>query len=272
MGKIATVLCLVLSFFGNAQDIMVQYQLEMRTKKGDTARQKEMFILAIDTEHQKSIFENAEVFNRRNIEKPTFFTEFGIDQHLYHKIYKDFPDYKLEDFQSVSGYFYHKNFIFPIENWKLQTEQKEIGGYVCQKALLLYEGRAWEAWYTLDISIFDGPYKFYGLPGLILEIYSKDGDYQFTMKSLTKGQFSWTLPKSIKVDNDALDDLKRTLIKDPSYKKRQSIQNSDYSTTISFNGKRLEFDKKYYDQVNQEYWEWLKNHNNPLEKTEIWVK
>ncbi len=60
-------------------------------------------------------------------------------------------------------------------NWKLTTEKKKIGDYNCIKAISEnYNGRYYEAWFTTDIPISFGPYKFKGLPGLILEIYDRN--------------------------------------------------------------------------------------------------
>lgn len=65
-------------------------------------------------------------------------------------------------------------------NWKIHLDKKEISGYTAQKATVTFEGRNWEAWYTEQINIPYGPYKFYGLPGLILEIKDDKEEYIFT--------------------------------------------------------------------------------------------
>lgn len=61
-----------------------------------------------------------------------------------------------------------------IFNWQLHLEAKELLGYKCQKATTNYRGRSYTAYFTTEIPIKDGPWKFYGLPGLILEIKSDD--------------------------------------------------------------------------------------------------
>jgi GLPGLI family protein len=55
-------------------------------------------------------------------------------------------------------------------NWKLSEEEKKIQGFLCKKATCSYRGRSYTAWYSPEIPIPEGPYKFKGLPGLILEI------------------------------------------------------------------------------------------------------
>lgn len=60
----------------------------------------------------------------------------------------------------------------PNFNWKIVDSVKTINGYNCYKALSEnFRGRSYTAWFTYEIPVPFGPYKFNGLPGLILEIY-----------------------------------------------------------------------------------------------------
>ncbi len=68
--------------------------------------------------------------------------------------------------------------------WKLASETKEIAGYSCQKATMKYAGRNYTAWYTTAIPMSDGPFKFRGLPGLILEIYDAKNQHHFTITKI----------------------------------------------------------------------------------------
>lgn len=69
-------------------------------------------------------------------------------------------------------------------NWKISNEQKNLLGYSAQKATTFFAGRKWTAWFTSEISIPDGPYKFYGLPGLILKISDKTETHSFEIVSV----------------------------------------------------------------------------------------
>jgi len=53
-------------------------------------------------------------------------------------------------------------------DWILSDEVKVINNYKCKKAVTK-EGTT-TAWYCLDIPINEGPYIFWGLPGLIIQI------------------------------------------------------------------------------------------------------
>lgn len=64
-------------------------------------------------------------------------------------------------------------------DWKITSEMKEILGYLCVKATCDFRGRKWNVWFTMDIPLQEGPWKFSGLPGLILKAEDEKGDYVF---------------------------------------------------------------------------------------------
>lgn len=68
-----------------------------------------------------------------------------------------------------------------IRNWKLVNETKVINSINCKKAEVNYKGRDWIAWYSTEIPFPYGPYKFSGLPGLIVKIADKTGDYNYEL-------------------------------------------------------------------------------------------
>ena len=76
----------------------------------------------------------------------------------------------------------------PFDNfiWQITSETDTIHNYVCQKAICDFGGRTWEAWFAMEIPISDGPYKFCGLPGLILNIADTQNHYSFKFLSIEK--------------------------------------------------------------------------------------
>jgi len=71
--------------------------------------------------------------------------------------------------------------------WDLiENKKKKIIGFECEKAETYFRGRNYIAYYTPEINCLDGPWKFQGLPGLILEINSEDGDYQYSAYEINK--------------------------------------------------------------------------------------
>ena len=59
--------------------------------------------------------------------------------------------------------------------WKPSMDTKIILGYTCHKATCNFRGRDYVAWFARDIPFKAAPWKFHGLPGVILEVYSTDG-------------------------------------------------------------------------------------------------
>ncbi|MCX2452538.1 GLPGLI family protein [Pedobacter sp. PLR] len=70
---------------------------------------------------------------------------------------------------------------FPKLNWELVEGTDTVATYACQKALLKFRGRNYTAWFSPDIPVNEGPWKFSGLPGLILKIEDADQLFSFTL-------------------------------------------------------------------------------------------
>lgn len=66
-------------------------------------------------------------------------------------------------------------------SWKILSETMKIGDYKVQKAETDFGGRKWTAWFTTDLPYQDGPYKFGGLPGLIVKVEDTQGEYSFDL-------------------------------------------------------------------------------------------
>lgn len=89
----------------------------------------------------------------------------------------------------VSNVIFKNCFIYNQTNnlnWTLHKDTIKVQNYICNKATVSFEGRDYTAWYTPEIPISDGPYKFWGLPGLILKVYDSENHYTFTMESFER--------------------------------------------------------------------------------------
>ena len=88
--------------------------------------------------------------------------------------------------------FYDEKFRLKLKyeflpmKWELLKDEKNIGSYKCNLAKTYYGGRIWYAWYAKEIPIPDGPYKFYGLPGLIISLSDRDNYFKFNLTRVYK--------------------------------------------------------------------------------------
>lgn len=67
---------------------------------------------------------------------------------------------------------------FEAISWQLYEDTKQIGSFICQKAVGNFRGRNYTVWFTTDIPVSFGPWKLEGLNGLILEVSEEFGSYK----------------------------------------------------------------------------------------------
>lgn len=106
----------------------------------------------------------------------------------------------------------------PDFGWKVEEEWKEIAGYNACKATCSFRGRDYVAWFSPEIPVSDGPWKFQGLPGLILEVYDEPCQYWYSVKGIREAAREICVPKE---KYEKIDDLAEYL-----RIKRWSIENA----------------------------------------------
>lgn len=78
---------------------------------------------------------------------------------------------------STSAFFVYPDSVPSLE-WSFNDEETDsIIGYDCRKATVEFAGRSYIAWFTPEIPLPFGPYKFGGLPGLILKLEDAERQY-----------------------------------------------------------------------------------------------
>src|SRR5699024_4973787 len=76
-------------------------------------------------------------------------------------------------------------------DWELTEDTLHIGEAVCSGAKVSFGGREWKAWFNPEVPVMDGPYKFYGLPGLIYRVEDATGSWRFRLVELEDIQGSF---------------------------------------------------------------------------------
>ena len=113
-----------------------------------------------------------------------FGQDFYMQDEIGDLIYKDFNINVIKIREKVWGQPYISSENVPIFKWKITKETKNIGSFTCYLATTNFRGRNYNAWFTKQLSFSDGPWKFNGLPGLILEVIDEKNEYQFLFKSI----------------------------------------------------------------------------------------
>jgi GLPGLI family protein len=144
----------------------------------------------LDISSEKSIFYSENRIKRDSVMQATFQSGgargFNREQmealrsNMNYSIEKDKKNQKtiFKDRIGRDVYTYEED--RPI-NWKISSETTKIGDYKVQKAEADFGGRKWTAWFTTDLPYQDGPYKFNGLPGLIVKAEDDKGEYSFDL-------------------------------------------------------------------------------------------
>ncbi|MCJ7933942.1 MAG: GLPGLI family protein [Chryseobacterium sp.] len=175
------------------------YELTFKPKKDSAKLDKVITILDI-TDKNRSIYQDYTVIAQDSIMKIEMeaIQKSGMMKDLSKsiktpkisaRIYKTYPGMKIQYVDKIANGFtptnigYSENLKF---NWKILGDKQKIGEYNTQKATTEFGDRKWTAWFTTDIPFQDGPYKFYGLPGLIVKIEDSEKNYSWVLQGNKK--------------------------------------------------------------------------------------
>lgn len=101
-------------------------------------------------------------------------------------VYKNYPTGKITVTDGLSAQDYIYEDELNAQKWEVLDSTKAVLGNSCQMAKCTFRGRQWLAWFAPEIPKGDGPWKFGGLPGLILEVYDIGKQYNFLAIGLEK--------------------------------------------------------------------------------------
>ena len=181
----------------------------------------------------------------------------GIDYGLVlYVVEKTYPDFKIEFFNMLEMDKYKVTDRRKLD-WKILPDKEKMGEFNTQKASVNFAGRTWTAWFATDIPIQDGPYKFHGLPGLIVKLEDKTQSHSFVLKEIKKlaGDYQWESDNKIKSFNATvpLDEIKYKkqfidLRNNPAKSLRQIVSSNQKINIIDETGKPLDIEKLIKDK------------------------
>lgn len=171
-----------------AQNLKVEYNAQLNTLE----RNGFLFILSGKTPFY---FEQAvlneptvEPKNKNEDENSLVFTVNSDISKKWYQIYpvKNDTLYNVDYIDEKTMMYYD---VFETPKWTLTEDEKKISGYNCIKAFTHFRGRNFTAWFTPEIPVNFGPWKFRGLPGLILEIYDEEKNFTWYATKISKDVF-----------------------------------------------------------------------------------
>ena len=116
----------------------------------------------------------------------TAFDVWSLPSGTAFTVYKHFPEpgrMISTDVVGADNYLVEEQ--VPDFGWKVCDEWKEVLGYRVRRAECTFRGRDYVAWFAPELPVSDGPWKFCGLPGLILEVYDVRMQYRYVLEGLT---------------------------------------------------------------------------------------
>lgn len=101
------------------------------------------------------------------------------NSRISYQIFKHYPAGKVTTLDRLAT----TNFLCEekegMPEWTLLPDTATILSYSCQKATCHFKGRNYTAWYTMEIPVSEGPWKLFGLPGLIIKAEDDKKHYTF---------------------------------------------------------------------------------------------
>lgn len=197
---------------------------------------------------------------------------------------KDYPDFKTYLFTRINNDRYKVKEDKKPE-WKIFPDTRKIGEYNTQKALTTYGGREWIAWFSADIPFQDGPYKFYGLPGLIVKIEDTTGSHIMTLvgnkviKNPSEEKEN-RLPdnvamggKAVEITKDQYKKVWKTYVNDPNKNMREMMMKNGgdpnarapYLIFRTSDGKEISDPNKVLKEIEGRIKAGFQKNNNPIE-------
>lgn len=225
---------LLFGFIAHAQTPSNRFFYELTFKPKKDSAKIEKVMTTLDITKEKSLYRDFTWVAQDSILKIEFeaMQKAGIFKDMSksmrmpkfaYKVEKVYPDMKVILEESL------QNGMTPMKlgyidntksNWNITSDKVKIGTYNTQKATTEFGGRKWNAWFTTDLPFQDGPYKFNGLPGLIVKIEDDGGNY------------SWELKGNKKIDNfEELSYIEK--ISPGAGSKRVEVSREKFETTIS---------------------------------------
>ncbi|MCD0477525.1 GLPGLI family protein [Chryseobacterium sp. LC2016-29] len=262
-------LFLLVFFFSlsTAQNNRFFYEVKFKEDSTQTEHQKVFMVLDInptETKYYDNTFLEKDSINKANHSQLTNWTS-------------QIPVTRKKNSNKNSNYTFIDNqlYSYPTEDliqWKLSDKTKKYLHFDLQEATANFGGRKWTAWFTKEIPLSEGPYKFTGLPGLIVLLEDDRNQYSFALVKSKKLEKTYDTSNFLEVryGKKPLPISEKMYLKksleyynDPLQQIRAEIKNGTIKS-YEDGGKRYSKPEELVPLIREEQ-EYIRQNNNPIE-------
>ncbi|WP_312084134.1 GLPGLI family protein [Epilithonimonas hominis] len=246
---------ILLTIFFNLKSQNQRFLFEYKSIPDSLNPEKvESEIMALDVSEKFSKFysydnNKFDSISKSNVEKDISDTnlKFKKNRNSYIVI-KEYPDFSVSLISRIGQTKYNVK-DERVLKWNILSENDLLGNFKIQKAETEFGGRKWIAWFTTEIPIQDGPYKFRGLAGMILKISDVTDSHIFTLVGIQKlknsiskdDNFVFDFGTNQNVTQEKYKQIFKEFRQDPNKSIRQTLSDME---EVNDNGKMV--NKNYY--------------------------
>ncbi|MBO6186840.1 MAG: GLPGLI family protein [Chryseobacterium sp.] len=267
MKKVAFIIILSTVSFIKAQTNRFFYEVKFKEDSTQIEHQKVFMVLDInpdETKYYDNTFLEKDSINKANHSELTNWTS-------------QIPVTRKKNSNKNINYTFIDNqlYSYPTEDliqWKLSDKTKKYLHFNLQQATANFGGRKWTAWFTKEIPFSEGPYKFTGLPGLIVLLQDDRNQYGFALVKSKKLENTYDTSNFLEVryGNKPLPISEKMYLKkaleyynDPLQEIRAEMKNGTIKS-YEDGGKRYNKPEELVPLIREEQ-EYIRQNNNPIE-------
>ncbi|SIS80212.1 GLPGLI family protein [Chryseobacterium ureilyticum] len=227
--KILFLLLIYTINFLHSQDLKSNYVCTYKLDYSINGKKDtEQFILFIDAINKKSFFQSSINYAKDTVDIKDPLQLAGYESDFNEKVLFDKNSFKVFETVIDAKLSYSENQKI---KWVILDKIKKEENITMQLAKTSAYGRTWYAWFSKDVPIDFGPYKFNGLPGFIVSLYDEKKNFVFTLQKFKKKIKKLKLPNSKSF---------KSIPKSTFNKSRFKIQTADNGVVIFNNAKERE--------------------------------
>lgn len=178
--------------------LRIEYELLAVSDTMSTTKYRDKVICLVGNEIYWTFGESSWVSNMRatcqltgSLDANKYNRSEGCTEIFASSVYRDLSTGNLINcglIPEIRNTMFRYDETLPEMNWELTGESEEVAGYVCQKAVTKYAGRVWAVWFSPEVPVDCGLWKFNGLPGLIMKAADSKEEYVFTLTCMEQKQ------------------------------------------------------------------------------------